>query len=174
MMGLKLVKFCSFVNLYCSFRNSETQKLFRERRAQHSCQRQKPSFSYYYGHKILLAYSVVLPNNLLAQKILESVPVIVRHGETCTYDDKQPFAFRHGGRRRMVIPGSLAYSVAGLGPIPPSTSVRRKLADSLKQGNVLSLDVELLKIWKDPVGMEYYSDFVPDVSKIPRSIFLKK
>ncbi|EME32270.1 immunophilin isoform 1 [Galdieria sulphuraria] len=253
MMGLKLVKFCSFVNLYCSFRNSETQKLFRERRAQHSCQRQKPSFSYYYGHKsiycnilvkkcsrrtylklaVLLAYSVVLPNNLLAQKVSESseksltvfktsggteyVDFRVGSGDSpawgdmvvihyviytveggqlrkfySTYDDKQPFAFRHGngqtikgleegidsmkvgGRRRMVIPGSLAYSVAGLGPIPPSTSVRRKLADSLKQGNVLSLDVELLKIWKDPVGMEYYSDFVPDVSKIPRSIFLKK
>lgn len=71
-----------------------------------------------------------------------------------TYDEKQPFAFRHGngqtikgleegvdsmrvgGRRRMVIPGSLAYTVAGLGPIPPSTSVRKKLADSLKQGKI--------------------------------------
>lgn len=109
-----------------------------------------------------------------------------------TYDEKQPFAFRHGngqtikgleegvdsmrvgGRRRMVIPGSLAYTVAGLGPIPPSTSVRKKLADSLKQGNILVFDIELLKIWKDPVGMEYYTDFVPDISKIPRSIFLKK
>ncbi|GJQ09441.1 hypothetical protein GpartN1_g1232.t1 [Galdieria partita] len=109
-----------------------------------------------------------------------------------TYDDKQPFAFRHGngqtikgleegidsmkvgGRRRMIIPGPLAYSVAGLGPIPPSTSVRKKLAESLRHGSVLALDVELLKIWKDPVGMEYYTDFVPDVSKIPRSIFLKK
>jgi FKBP-type peptidyl-prolyl cis-trans isomerase len=109
-----------------------------------------------------------------------------------TYDDKEPFAFRHGngqtikgleegvdsmrvgGRRRMVIPGSLAYTVAGLGPIPPSTSVRKKLGDSLKQGNILAFDVELVKIWKDPVGMEYYTDFVPDVSKIPRSMFLKK
>eukprot|EP00871_Galdieria_phlegrea_P005806 jgi/Galph1/712/GphlegSOOS_G5543.1 len=109
-----------------------------------------------------------------------------------TFDDKQPFAFRHGngqtikgleeavdsmrvrGRRRMVIPHALGYSVAGLGPIPPSTWVRTQLGKSLAAGNVLVLDVELLKIWKDPDGIEYYTDIIPDVSKTPRSVKLEE
>lgn len=67
-----------------------------------------------------------------------------------------------GGRRRAIIPPSLAYSQSNLGPVPASDRKRRKFSTALLEGDgTVVFDVEVTRIWKDPEDRGYYSDLTP-------------
>lgn len=77
---------------------------------------------------------------------------------------------REGGRRRVVVPPALAYAQADVGPVPSSTIRRKRLAQRLRRGDLLVLDIELVRVAKDPVDFGYYSDKIPSREAILRDM----
>ena len=70
---------------------------------------------------------------------------------------------RTGGRRRLLIPPSLAFAESGVGPIPQSPFDRRKLnkigdAMAAAGGGTYIYDVELLDVIQDEADLGYYED----------------
>ena len=105
--------------------------------------------------------------------------------EDSTYDRKHKYLIHHGngqtilgveealhsmqagGRRRVIVPPTLAYVQAGLGPIPPEDWRRRRLSKHLREGNgLLVFDLELHQIMPDPDDRGYYTDLTPTPEEV--------
>ncbi|KAG5181475.1 hypothetical protein JKP88DRAFT_199885 [Tribonema minus] len=68
---------------------------------------------------------------------------------------------RVGGKRRIIIPPTLGYTVSGLGPFPAGALSRMaldKMLDSLGTNGQLVMDVELLDAFDDEADLGYYTD----------------
>ena len=88
---------------------------------------------------------------------------LVKHGNGRTIKglDLGLHTMREGGRRRIVVPPELAYTVGGLGPLPTSPFRRRALnrqLETLGPDGALVWDVRLLQIFEDEADQGYYSD----------------
>ena len=93
----------------------------------------------------------------------EPTGFLVKHGNGRTIKglDLGLHSMREGGRRRIVVPPELAYTVGGLGPLPTSPFRRRALnrqLETLGPDGVLVWDVSLLQIFEDEADQGYYRD----------------
>lgn len=97
---------------------------------------------------------------------------LIHHGNGRTIRglDEALHTMRVGGRRRVIIPQQLGYSVPDVGPVPARTLVRRALADRLRQGDLLVMDVELAQVKKDPRDRGLYKDKSLDRESVLRDI----
>lgn len=76
-------------------------------------------------------------------------------------------SMRVGGRRRAIVPSSIAYILTDLGPIPPSNRKREQFSKALESGDgTVVLDIELRRIWDDPDDRGYYNDLTPTNEEI--------
>lgn len=92
--------------------------------------------------------------------------LIIHHGngQTVLGMEEALHSMRVGGRRRIIVPPTLAYVNPGLGPIPPQARARKSFFAALREtGGTVVFDVELLS--REPIGdtdpFNYYSDLTP-------------
>lgn len=109
-----------------------------------------------------------------------------------TYERNQTFLFRHGGgqvirgleeavhdmkiggKRRIILPENLGYSIPGLGPIPPSANGRKKLFsdEKNKAEHLVVFDIELMTIKSSQEGFQWYNTGLLSPGKM-RKVFNK-
>lgn len=76
-------------------------------------------------------------------------------------------SMRVGGKRRAIIPPSMAYTNSDLGPVPAWDFKRRRFARALKDtGGTVVFDVEVRSITEDLLTKEYYEDLTPTPEQV--------
>lgn len=76
-------------------------------------------------------------------------------------------SMRAGGKRRAIIPSSMAYTTIDLGPVPAWDFKRRRFAQALKQtGGTVVFDIEVRQITEDPDSKAYYTDLTPTPEQV--------
>mmetsp|Transcript_47788 Transcript_47788/g.97703 ORF Transcript_47788/g.97703 Transcript_47788/m.97703 type:complete len:242 (+) Transcript_47788:418-1143(+) len=106
-----------------------------------------------------------------------------------TYERKQTFLFRHGGgqvirgleeaihdmkiggKRRVILPENLGYSIPGLGPIPPSPNGRKKLFSEEKNESekLVIFDIEIVSIKSPQESFSWYKTDLLSPRKIRKA-----
>jgi len=94
-----------------------------------------------------------------------NMPYLVKHGNGRLIKgfEEGLHTMKLGGYRRMVIPLSLGYTRAALGPFPPNSLRRKILYRELKKAEAsdpqgeLVFDVELLSVYDDEADQGYYA-----------------
>lgn len=88
---------------------------------------------------------------------------IMKHGNgRCVLGlDEGIHTMRVGGKRRILVPPNLGYTVPGLGPFPPEAADRRilnKILAKMDDSGYVAFDVMLIDAYDDDADAGYYDD----------------
>jgi FKBP-type peptidyl-prolyl cis-trans isomerase len=101
--------------------------------------------------------------------------LILHHGngEAILGIEEALHSMRQGGRRRVIIPPTMAFSTPGLLPYPLKDGQRRKFFQAMNDtGGTVVADLEILQIMPFPDEHGYYSDPTPSPEEL-KEIFTK-